>query len=167
LIFFFDDNGELVWDLALILRLLQVNPRIQITGVVSSQVVFNNASVHTVKKCLEFPIFHTLKESTRFDLFEEDNPRPAIDPLFCSDKLKNRMKSANLAFIKGVAAFETMQNLPIDAYYAFVVHSADSQVCTGLKVDSGVFVRIPSGRYGYRYEKQTLREIYPTLGSTR
>jgi hypothetical protein len=167
LIFFFDDNGELVWDLALILRLLQTNPSIRITGVVSSQVVFNNASVYTVRKCLEFPVFREIRESSRFELFEEDNPRPAIDPIFYSDALRQRMKDSDLAFIKGIASFETMQNLPVDAYFGFVVHSSDSQVCTGLKADSGVFVRIPRGRSGYYYEKQTLREIYPTLSSPR
>ncbi len=163
IIFFFDDNGELIWDLALILQLLQMNPQVHVTGVVSSQVVFNNSNVQTINKCLESRIFLKIKESQRFELFVEDSPRPALDPLFCSKELTELMKAADLAFLKGVALFEIMQNLPVDAYYAFVVHSLDSQICTGLKAGSGVFVRIPRGRYGYRYQKQSLKEIYTTL----
>jgi hypothetical protein len=163
LLFFFDDNGELIWDLALIMQLLQINPEIRITGVVSSQVVFNNSSIHTIRKCLGFRTFERIGESKRFELFVENNSRPALDPLFCSPDLQDLMRTADLAFIKGVALFETMQNLPLDAYFAFVVHSMDSQICTGLKPGNGVLVRIPRGQYGYLYQKQNLREIYATL----
>ncbi|RPI82153.1 MAG: formylglycine-generating enzyme family protein, partial [Chloroflexi bacterium] len=163
LIFFFDDNGELVWDLGLIQRLLRLNAHLHITGVISTQVIADNANLHTLNKCLEHPIYAGLRSSNRFELFEENCPRSAIDPLFCSPQLQQRIKSADVAFIKGVANFEMMQPLPINSYHAFVVHSSDSQICTGLKKGSGVFVRIPCGMQGYVYMSRSLRELYPGL----
>ncbi|MSP12238.1 MAG: NACHT domain-containing protein [Chloroflexi bacterium] len=163
MVFMFGDNGELVWDLALIQRLISQNPKLKVTGVVSSRVVANNANESTLKKCLEYPIFHDLSHSTRFSLFLEESSRSAIEPLFCSNKLQEVLRSADIAFIKGIAQFETMQKLPLTSYYAFVVHSADSQICTGLKKGSGVFVRLPKGKEAFHYLQETLRDIYPRL----
>ncbi len=163
LIFFFDDNGELVWDLALIQRLLSENTGLRVTGVVSTQVVANNSSKYTLERCLNYPNFHQLKHCNRFVTFQEDNFRSAIDPGYCSGELLDLLQSADWAFIKGVSFFETIQKLPVDAYYAFAVYSHDSQTCTDYEKGSGIFVRIPRQRVGYRYQKQTLRQIYPTL----
>jgi len=56
-----------------------------------------------------------------------------------------------------------MQRLPVDSYYALVVYSKDSQICTGLRKGSGVFARIPKHEVGYVYHKRTLWDSYPTL----
>jgi uncharacterized protein with ATP-grasp and redox domains len=163
LVFLFDDNGELVWDLALIRRLLAENPALRVTGVASVEVVANNTNVETLKACLEHPTFRPLLRGGRFEIFAEHNIRSAIDPSFCSRGLIDLLESADIVYIKGVALFETMQKLPVPAYYAMVVHSKDSQICTGLKKGSGILVRLPPGTAGYVYHRKTLWDVYDSL----
>jgi formylglycine-generating enzyme required for sulfatase activity len=167
MVFLFDDNGELVWDLALIQVLLRQNSRLHITGVICNQVMHNNANWRTLSAVLQAPIFSELAASPRFLPQREDNFRPSIDPNYCSEALLQKIRAADFVLIKGVAGFETIQGLPVDTYYAFVVHSADSQITTGLRQGCGVFVRIPRGQAGYRYQTRPLREVYPTLHDER
>lgn len=163
LIFLFDDNGELVWDLLLIRHLLMANPRLKITGVINKLIIANNANVVTLKQCLRHPLFADLENNQRFSHFQEVNYRSAIDPLFCSAALLELIRSSNLTVIKGVSFFETIQGLPVDTFYEFVVHSHDSQICTGLEKGAGVFVKIAKGKSGYRYMEKTLNDLYPAF----
>lgn len=94
----------------------------------------------------------------------EANRRSAIDPLFASQQLQELLQSVDVIFVKGVAQFEVMQPLPQEAYFAFVVHSKDSQLCTGLRKGSGVFVRISQGKVAFKYDSTTLMDLYPHLG---
>lgn len=158
LVFLFDDNGELVWDLALIQRLLHDNSRLQITAVVNTQIVANNANEETLARCLGHPQFSDLSGHPRFKIFGEDNPRSAIDLAYCSQQLIDRLETADRVYVKGVSFFETIQGLPVDTYYGFVVHSEDSQLCTGLSRGSGVLARVPAGESGYEYGRRTLLE---------
>ena len=167
LVFFFDDNGELVWDLILIERLLHDNQGLQVLGVICTEVIANNANKYTLTKCLQHPRLIGLKLQVRFSTFEEYNLRSAIDLAYCSQTLLNIIQSANYAYIKGASFFESLQKLPINSYYGFVVHSHDSEICTGLPKGNGVFVRIPQGKMGYHYLKYTLRELYPTFTNVR
>lgn len=159
LVFLFDDNGELVWDLVLIWRLLQMNSQLQITGVINNPIVANNASQKTVSRCLEAPFGVQILQTGRFHFFYEDNFRSAPDPNYCSSALLELIQNADVVYIKGVSFFETIQNLPTPTYYGFVVHSEDSQICTGLQKGEAVLVRIPSGESGYTYHQQTLKEV--------
>ncbi len=165
--FLFDDNGELTWDLALIQFLLRHNSSLRVTGVISNQVMYNNANWSTLSVVLQEPIFQELATSRRFKLLREDNFRSSIDPNYCSETLLDTICASDFVFIKGVAGFETIQKLPVDTYYAFVVYSDDSQNITGFKKDSGVFVRIPAGKAGYHYQIRQLRDIYPTLNRSK
>lgn len=167
LVFLLDDNGELIWDLALIQFLLRHNSSLRVTSVISNQVMYNNANWSTLSLVLREPIFQELATSPRFTLLREDNFRSSIDPNYCSETLLDTIRSSDFVFIKGVAGFEIMQELPVDTYYAFVVYSEDSQKITGCKKGSGVFVRIPAGKAGYHYETQTLQEMYPTLNKSK
>ncbi len=163
LVFLFDDNGELIWDLALIQFLLQHHSSLRVTGVISNQVVYNNANWSTLSFVLRESIFQELTTSPRFTLLREDNFRSSIDLNYCSETLLDTIRSSDFVFIKGAEGFETLQELPVDTYYAFVVYSDHSQKVTGCKKGSGIFVRIPAGQAGYHYETQTLRDIYPVL----
>ena|GEM_PF-1729217 len=163
MVFLLDDNGELIWDLALIQFLLRHNNSFQVTGVISNQIMYNNANWDTLSSVLQEPIFRELATSQRFKLLREDNFRSSIDLNYCSKTLLDTIHSADFVFIKGVAGFETIQRLPVDAYYAFVVHSTDSQSVTGYKKGTGVFVRVPAGKVGYHYQTQQLRDVYPML----
>jgi len=163
LVFLFDDNGELAWDLMMIRLMLAANPGLAVVGVVSTEVVANNANRATLAACLADPLFDGLRADPRFEVFEERNIRSAIDPSFCSRQLLDMISKADAAYIKGVSYFETIQRLEVPAYYGFVVHSLDSQRCTGLGKGDGVFVRIPGHEAGFDYGKQALRDLYPGL----
>ena len=165
--FLFDDNGELIWDLALIQFLLRHNSSLRVTGVISNQVMYNNANWVTLSTVLQEPIFQELAASSRFTLLREDNFRSSIDLNYCSETLMDAIRSSDFVFIKGVAGFETLQQLPVNTYYAFVVYSEDSQKTSGCKKGAGVFVRIPAGKAGYHYETTTLRDIYPKLNKSK
>ena len=143
MVFIFDDNGELVWDLALIQYLLHAYPRLSVTGVTSSRVVANNAHGGTVRQCMAHPKLRYVNDCARFQFHEEDNPRSSLDLDCCSPGLLEKINRASFVFIKGVAGFETLQKLPCPAVYGFVVYSNDSQECTGLNKNDGVFVRVP------------------------
>jgi len=163
LVFLFDDNGELVWDLMMIQKLLQCNSDLDVLGVVSTEIVSNNANRQTVSACLTNPIFSDLRLCHRFRLFDEKNIRSAIDPSFCSQELLDAIRRADIIFIKGVSFFEAIQELETTCYYGFVVHSLDSQRCTGLQKGNGVFVRVPTGQAGFAYGKSSLKDRYPDL----
>ncbi|HEX3149511.1 MAG TPA: hypothetical protein VHR66_15660 [Gemmataceae bacterium] len=163
LVFLFDDNGELAWDLVMIRLMLCANPGLTVTGVVSTEVVANNSNSATLATCLEDPLLGSLRNDPRFEVFEERNIRSAIDPAFCSRELLGVMSNADVLFIKGVSFFETIQRLDAPSYYGFVVHSLDSQRCTGLRKGEGVFVRIPRHKAAFDYGNKALRELYPGL----
>jgi len=93
--------------------------------------------------------------------------RSSIDPNYCSETLLETIRKSDFAFIKGVAGFETIQGLSVDTYYAFVVHSKDSQDITGYKKGSSVFVRIPPDKAGYHYQVRLLRNMYPMLNKSK
>ena len=159
LVFLFDDNGELVWDLMMVLKLLTFYPHLKVVGVVSTEVVANNANIQTISRCLKHRLLDRLTNHSRFKILPEPNVRSAIDPAFCSSELLDLFRSAAAAFIKGVSYFATIQRLEIPAFYAFVVHGQDSEKCTGLKEGDGVFARIPPGESGFEYGKASLSEL--------
>lgn len=163
LVFLFDDNGELAWDLMMIRLVLAANPDLTVIGVVSTEVVANNANSATLDACLADPLFDGLRTDSRFEVFEERNIRSAIDPSFCSRHLLDVISKADVVYVKGVSFFETIQRLDAPSYYGFVVHSIDSQRCTGLEKGDGVFVRIPRQEAGFDYGTRSLRELYPGL----
>lgn len=163
LAFIFDDNGELVWDLALILSLLLHYPSLEITGIVNDQVIENNANLQTLERCLDHPRLCLLKTMLRFSTFTESHIRSSIDLSNSSLELVRLLTEMDLIFVKGTSAFETMQKLPAPTYYAFVNHGQDIQKYTGIEPGRGVFVRVPCQTRAYEYGKITLRELNPTF----
>jgi len=151
LLFLFDDNGELIWDLALIELLLEMYCDLKIVGVVSSKAIGNNASSATLDACLKEARFTNLKVHPRFKIHKENNPRSCIDPACASLKFQQLWKSAGSIYLKGVAAFETLQFLPKPGFYAFVVYSSDSVHCTGYTPGSGVLLTVPPHFECFRY----------------
>ncbi len=151
LLFLLDDNGELVWDLALIQLLLDQYPLLKVVAVVSTEVVGNNATLKTLDACLSTPRFAALRDHQRFEIHKEWNLRSCIDPACASPDFRQLWVSAGSIYIKGAAAFETLQSLPRPGFYAFVVYSADSARCTGFSRDTGVFAAVPPDFQCYRY----------------
>jgi uncharacterized protein with ATP-grasp and redox domains len=163
LLFLSDDNGELVWDLLLVRRLLEANPKLQIAFVTNSIPVANNSNELTLRYCLNHPELSPLRDQKRFRILAEENPRSSLEPLLMSKALQAELASVDVAFLKGVGLFETAQDLPKPAYFAFVVHSKDSEIICGLKKGAGVFVRLPAKSVAYTFRKRTLLDFLRDL----
>jgi hypothetical protein len=158
LIFIADDNGELAWDLAVLDALLAKLRFLRVTLVANARVISNNASRGSVEACLATKRFEELRTSPRFDVWYEDSRRSSVDMRFCSDGLLELLRGGPLIYAKGVGAFETFQNVPAPIYYGFVVHSHDSQVCTGFNPGSAVFARAPERSITYSWRRLSLKE---------
>jgi hypothetical protein len=168
LLFLLDDNGELVWDLALIRVLLEYYPNLTVTSAASTVPIGNNACRSTVEACLRdsrLAPLPTLIQQNRLEIIYEPSRRSTIDFACGSEKITETLERATVLLLKGVAAFETLQCLPKPCFYAFVVHSKDSQQCTGLEADSGVFAVVPARFSCYEYDdkNQTLARRLPRL----
>lgn len=159
LVFFSDDNGELVWDLLLTQVLLEAFPQMRVKFVTNSIPVANNANDLTLQYCLNHPRLAGLRKQARFRIFLEENLRSSLETQFFSRRLMTEVKGSDLALLKGVGLFETAQRLPLPAFYAFVVHSMDSEIITGLTKGNGVFVRIAPNSVAYQFRQQTLLEF--------
>ncbi|MBI4660463.1 MAG: SUMF1/EgtB/PvdO family nonheme iron enzyme [Verrucomicrobia bacterium] len=151
LLFLFDDNGELVWDLALIELLLDKYPKLTIIGLVSTEAVGNNATAETLDSCLSRPRFASLKHHERFNVHKEKNSRSCIDPVCASPEFQRLWNGEGCIYLKGVAAFETLQLLPNAGFYAFVVYSNDSVRCTAYERDTGILLAVPRNFECFRY----------------
>ena len=158
-----ENAGEVVWDLALIQRLLEDYPLLTVTGVIGEQVVPNDANEETLRTCLDDQRFSDLDAQRRFSVYAIDKPGSSVDLRFCSPKLLKKIDEASSAYVKGVSSFETMQELSAPCYYGFVVHSLDSEICTGLSRNTGIFVRVPAHTIAYRYRRTTLQNNYLTF----
>lgn len=161
ILFIFNDNGECVFDLTFILHLLHNYKHLHIIGVVNQEVVANDVCNISISNCFAYRLLseiNSLIDKDRFRIFQEGNCRSAIDLRFCSKALDDEMRQADAAIIKGVGPFETMQHLPMDAYYAFTVHSRDSQNFTGLPRGSTVFAYVPKSQNAYQYEQGHVKE---------
>lgn len=173
LLYFFDDNGELVWDLLFIKCLLESNPKLTIIGVVSETPITNNASIRTLSHYIkQHDNFLGLRKNKKLLMFGEPNELSAIDPRFISEKLKKQMMAADVILVKGASFFEKLQYLPAPTYYMFTVYSKTSQILTGLKCNNALFARIGAHLCGFDNirekpegvtTKMTLHEIHNSL----
>jgi formylglycine-generating enzyme required for sulfatase activity len=156
LLFFFADNGELVWDLAVIRHLLKRNRELQVTAVVNTVVAGAGANRATLEATLEAPIFCDLRTSVNW--FYEPGLRPTVDLSYCTEELRNLLRRVDLAFIKGGGRFETLQDLPVPAYYGFVVSNRDAQKHTGFPPGTGLFARVPAKTMAYKFGEYSLKQ---------
>lgn len=159
LVFICDDNGELVWDLILVERLLNYYSHLSISFVVNDLIVANNANILTLDYCLSQIRFEHLTNNIRFKIFIERNNRSSIDLDYCSTKLLQLINNADVIYVKGVGGFETMQQLPVYTFYGFVVYSKNSQICTGLEKGEAVFVMMPPNSKAFDFKKSSLRNF--------
>lgn len=142
-LYFLDDNGELVWGLLFIRYLLDANPNLVITCVVNDIPVTNNCNTATVFHFLKTRgSFLNLLQDTRFCIFREPNELPAIDLRFISSRLKTCIEEADIILVNGVSYFEKLQYLHVPSYYLFTVYSEVSRILTGFERYSGIFVRV-------------------------
>lgn len=140
LVYIFDDNGELVWDLFFIKVLLGIKDNISITCLVNNIEVTNNSNSYTLKWILK-NAFYELSVNERFSYFEYACELATIDLRFVSGDMIDMFFNCDAILVKGASYYEKIQYLPVPVYYAFTVYNKLSSILTGLNKCDGVFLR--------------------------
>jgi uncharacterized protein with ATP-grasp and redox domains len=133
-----DDNGEVVFDLALLQRLALNNPELQIFVVINKEQVSNNVNRQLLEAILENEYFATLlrKQLTESLQFIEMNSFldvPTVADLSLS--AQGIVRQSDLVLVKGQMFYEycDMYNLNPNTYHFFVSSSAGNNMLTGVK----------------------------------
>ncbi len=150
ILYFLDDNGELVWHLLWIKELLNLKSNLYVTVVVNELPITNNVNSSTLEFVLsDNSFFKELMDHPNFAFFEEKSFLPAIDLRFCSRDLLSKLEHSNIAVVNGVSFFEKIQSLPIPVYYLFTVYSHVSTIVTGLEKGDLIFARMPARTFAF------------------
>lgn len=152
-----DDNGESVFDLALLQALLERLPALQVTFLVNRFPVGANLSLATLQEVLAHAGLSGLRrqlEHGRARLCIESQLLPSFEVAYLSATARAWLADAGIAYVKGVNFFETFQPVGLPRYYAFVVSGPMSAALTGCAEGEGVFARVPSGEAGYIYRTE-------------
>jgi hypothetical protein len=153
IIYFLDDNGELVWDLFFIQKIIEANKHINIVCAIHDKPISNTANYNTLSYLLEKAPNHFLRNlsnENRFKILRENNNIPAFDPRFMSSKLAQELYDSDIVISKGMSNFEKLQFVPIPTYYLFTVYSKLSTILTGFKRFSGIFARADPRSYCFK-----------------
>lgn len=156
-----DDNGESVFDLAIMQRLMTDHRGLTVTFVVNRYPISNNISLGAFRALLEDDYFEQLATflvEGRATLDIEEQVFRSFEINYLQPLTILHLKKANFAYIKGANFFETFQFPFVDRYYCFVIESPTSMLLTGCTKGNGVFVKISAGETGFVYH--TADEIH-------
>jgi uncharacterized protein with ATP-grasp and redox domains len=160
-----DDNGESVFDMALFQQLLR-DTKIKVVFMVNRYPVSNNIALDTFLDLLNNNYFDDLRfflNLGRVSLCIEEQFFRSFEYDYLSPQSLTTIKTADIAYIKGVNFFETLQPIEITRYYCFTVSGMTSSLLTGCKEGAGIFARVDSGKEGYIYSNPsniiTLKEL--------
>jgi hypothetical protein len=161
-----DDNGETVFDMALLQNTLKYNPNLQVYVVANRVRVSNNVDLSSLQDLCRgcFPQLyantHFLGVSTLFEV-------PTCADLSLGEQ--NIVKNSDVVFVKGQMFFENcdMYKLNPDTFYCFVSSSSINNALIGLKKgrNAGIIVRISSDQD--KYVVKNGRDITRTLLDAR
>ncbi|GBR75754.1 hypothetical protein NO2_0396 [Candidatus Termititenax persephonae] len=149
-----DDNGEVVFDLALLQRIVLSNPALQIFVVSNKEQVSNNVNQQLLEAILKTEYFAVLSRkqaagSFRFIEINSFLDVPTVADL--SRPAQEIVRQSNLVLVKGQMLYEycDMYNLNPNTYHFFVSSSAGNNMLTGVKKNEAIVVRIPSAESKY------------------
>jgi len=170
LIVILDDNGESVYDLAIIQKILKLNSKLKVTFVLNSTPVSVNISIDTFKSIIAEKYFHELNEeikNERVVLHVITQYFRSFDYSYFSKQTKKLLSNADGCYIKGLNFFETMQLKDASMYYCFTVYGENAINLTGFKQFAGLFVHVPKGSSAFNVNDDssivTLKELREKL----
>ena len=162
-----DDNGELVFDLALFQEFLRLDHRLRISIAVNRFPVSNNIALPFLAEILADDLFRFMREQQnerRVVLIEERQLLHAFDPASCTQALRLALAEADIVYIKGANFFEVFQAPARVRYYGFVVFGRMSSQLSGCQKGQNVLARVPGDRPGYIYRDEndlvSLRDLH-------
>lgn len=163
-----DDNGESVFDLGLIQRLIIDGCNTPLTIVVNQYSVSDNLSLSGLNAIITTPYFRRLADaiqSRRVSVIVENQPFRSYEISYISKELKKAMDDSSFLYIKGANYYETFQPLEYVRYYNFVVHGMTSEILTGAVSGMGICARVPPGSAGYLYNKEHTTPLLSILAN--
>lgn len=168
IVYFLDDNGELVWHLLIVSLLLEANKSLRVIVVVNEIPVTNNVNITTLREAITSSThFGKLANNERFTIHSEHNELPCFDLRFCTSTLRSILAQADLLIVNGVSFFEKIQYLPKPAFYLFTVYSSVSVLLTGLKRGDKVFAKVPRLTYAYSDVYEDEGEVHVRFNFSR
>ncbi len=145
LVFFTDDYIESIFDMKIILNLLEFNSTLEITLVPRNGQYANDFSYFDAIDILEMHSFNKLKEQLngRFNVFKNGPKGSGISPLEFSDELIALLLGCTLILFKGARVFEMVQGINKKSYFTFNVIHEQSANLTGISTSNApsVFVK--------------------------
>ncbi|MGW2254919.1 ARMT1-like domain-containing protein [Kitasatospora sp. NPDC001660] len=153
LAWFFDDCPETAFDLLLLSRLTELNPRLRITMVPKSLPCYTDADTGYVRRLLASPALHRLGATARLApaALCRSGPTMATANLRkLSPDLAARLGAADCVFVKGTSIHEMFQGgLGRPMYTGFTLVSGFNESAMGLDAAEAplMLVRTGAGQY--------------------
>jgi hypothetical protein len=157
-VFVLDDNGESVFDLAIVQRLLEEYRDLTISLLINRFPVSNNISLPTLRAALEEPTFDAARRfvsEQRLLIYTENQAFRSFEPDYLSVVAREVIEHADFVYVKGANFFETFQLPQKTRYHCFTVSGPTGVMLTGFPEGTGIFARIPAGVNGFEYFDST------------
>jgi ubiquinone/menaquinone biosynthesis C-methylase UbiE len=155
LVWFLDDFIETMFDLYLLLELLEQYHSIEISLIPKNGQHGNDASYTDVMNLLELPLFDSLRShiaSGRLYIARKGPRMGTLNLMKLSKEVCDEIKSSNAVYIKGCRSHEMVQGgIKAVTYTSFVVAREFTEAETGLdaRENALVFFRNEPGEYSY------------------
>ena len=151
LLYFLDDNGDLIYHLHLMQAYLNENPNLQITVVAKGERVAIDTTVDDLEHELQYDEFSFLKEQEggRFAVLREGPVFGGVNFRQSSKEMIQVLKECDAVVGLGQTVTETANGINKPAYHQSYVHANVHQTFTGLPRGALYFTRVPASRRYY------------------
>ncbi|MFZ5801586.1 MAG: ARMT1-like domain-containing protein [Candidatus Omnitrophota bacterium] len=151
LVYFVDDNGDLVYHLHLIRTFLEMNPYLRITVVGKGIRSESDATHADIAKVLEWPEFRLLKKELggRFGMVREPPLYGGVNLLKASQELVDTILESHAVVVLGQMMGEEFNGVFKPAYLMSYVTGSYHQKVTGLNKGEMYFARTPPGKAAF------------------
>ncbi len=143
----FDDNGETMFDLLFLEKVLRETAT-QLVLVANATAVSENITTTQLRRQLDagaFPSLRAALATGRASLVEERQLMPGLEPVWLRAATRSALSRVGPVLCKGANLYETFQLPDLDAYYAFVVLGVNSVRLTGRDTYTPVLLHSPKG----------------------
>jgi Damage-control phosphatase ARMT1-like domain len=149
-----DDNGESMFDLAIVQQVVRAEPGVRATLLVNRYPVSDNISLPTLDHALAQPYFAELRRRVTdggVTILLEAQPFRSFEPAYLAPATRAAIDRCDLLYVKGANFFETFQVVDKHRFHALAVHEVTSELLTGCPRGSGIVAELRPGQDGYAY----------------
>lgn len=146
-----DDNGESMFDLAIVQQLTGAEPGVTATLLVNRYPVSDNISLPTLTHALAQPYFAELRRRVAdggVSISLEAQPFRSFEPAYLAPATRAAIDRCDLLYVKGANFFETFQVVGKHRFHALAVHEFTTELLTGCPRGTGVLAELRAGQDG-------------------